>query len=392
MNVFFKSVKSPSSETLPSIRGPRVSETPTPRYTKKHLSGKSIVPSSSVPNFDALPDIKLRNLRHVEVTPTFPQISLSDRVLPRLLPSTISNSSCGKIRAYAANTHQGLTRLYNEDKAIIILKIKSPLNQNRSQWPNCSFFGLYDGHGGKACSNFLRDNLHHYIINDPLFPDSPKQAILRGFSQAESDFLKLAKETNEKAGSCALVVLIVGKMCYVANVGDSRAAISASKGQQAISITRDHKPNDPEEQKRIQENGGSIYYNPSSQNIIYRVSPGRLSVSRTIGDIDAKDPAYGGNQNVLIATPEIKSFKIKKQHDFIMMGCDGVFDVMSTKDVVSTAWNSNLISDDLTASFCRNAVEEIVTQSMKRGSSDNLTAIVIAFGHEDQYRAKSKCA
>ncbi|CAG9335687.1 unnamed protein product [Blepharisma stoltei] len=392
MDVFFKSTKAPSSETLPTLRGPRNSEPPSPKHTRKNFSGKSIMPSCSVSNFDALPDIKLRCLRNIDPTPTYPQIKICERILPHLQPSTISNSSNGKIRAYAANTHQGLTRLYNEDKAVIILKIKSPAAENKVQWPNCSFFGLYDGHGGKACSNFLRENLHHYIINDPLFPEFPKQAILRGFSQAETEFLKLAKETNEKAGSCALVVLIVGKMCYIANLGDSRAVISAYKGQQAISITRDHKPDDPEEQARIYQNGGSIYYNPNSKHIIYRVSPGRLSVSRTIGDIDAKDPAYGGNPYVLSAIPEVKSFKIKKGHDFIMMGCDGIFDVMSSKDVVSAAWNNSLVFDDLTASFCRNGVEAIITQSMRRASSDNLTAIIISFSHENHYRAKSKCA
>ncbi|CAG9335686.1 unnamed protein product [Blepharisma stoltei] len=392
MSALLKSIRSPSSETLPNIRGPRSTQPPSPVCISKNFFGKQFLKSRSELNIDALPDIKLRCFRNLDATPLYHQITFTERGLPQLQPSTTSNSSNGKIRAYAANTHQGLTRLYNEDKAVIKLRVKNPTNQNRALWPNCSFFGLYDGHGGKACSNFLRDNLHHYIINDPLFPDCPKQAILRGFSRAESDFLKLAKENNERAGSCALVVLIVGKICYVANVGDSRAIISGSKGQQAISITRDHKPNDPEEQARIKQNGGSIYCNVNSVNSIYRVSPGQLSVSRTIGDIDAKDPIYGGNPDVLIATPEVKYFKIKKHYDFIMMGCDGIFDVMSTQDVVSTAWNSNPLSNDLTPSFCRNAVEGIVIESMKRRSSDNLTAIMIAFEHGDQFRSKSKCA
>jgi hypothetical protein len=38
------------------------------------------------------------------------------------------------------------------------------------------------------------------------------------------------------------------------------------------------------------------------------VFPGRLSVSRTIGDIEAKDPRYGGNPKCVISTPDIKSF------------------------------------------------------------------------------------
>jgi len=54
--------------------------------------------------------------------------------------------------------------------------------------------------------------------------------------------------------------------------------------------------------------------------IPHRVFPGRLSVSRTIGDVDAKFPKYGGNPNVVIATPDIVSFSLEQDHDFIFLG------------------------------------------------------------------------
>lgn len=65
-----------------------------------------------------------------------------------------------------------------------------------------------------------------------------------------------------------------------------------------------------------------------------RVLPGRLSVSRTFGDAEAKIAKYGGNPNVVVATPEIKSFKITSAHDFIVLGCDGIFDKISNKDAI----------------------------------------------------------
>jgi protein phosphatase 2C family protein 2/3 len=65
-----------------------------------------------------------------------------------------------------------------------------------------------------------------------------------------------------------------------------------------------------------------------------RVLPGRLSVSRTFGDVEAKMTKYGGNPNVVIATPEIKSFRITKDHDFIVLGCDGIFDKLSNHDTI----------------------------------------------------------
>jgi serine/threonine protein phosphatase PrpC len=31
------------------------------------------------------------------------------------------------------------------------------------RWPKCSFFGVFDGHGGSSCAQFLRDNLHFLV-------------------------------------------------------------------------------------------------------------------------------------------------------------------------------------------------------------------------------------
>jgi len=72
-----------------------------------------------------------------------------------------------------------------------------------------------------------------------------------------------------------------------------------------------------------------------------RVFPGRLSVSRTFGDVEAKMQRFGGNPNVVVCVPEIKAFKIDEQeHDFVLMGCDGIFDRLSNRDSIQAVWNS----------------------------------------------------
>ena len=104
-----------------------------------------------------------------------------------------------------------------------------PTNRQAEHWPRCSFFGIYDGHGGSACADYLRDNLHQFVIKEPSFPSNPKEAIRCGFSNAEKKFIELSQNEEgilDKSGSCAIVVLIVEDMCYVANVGDSRALMS----------------------------------------------------------------------------------------------------------------------------------------------------------------------
>ena len=69
-----------------------------------------------------------------------------------------------------------------------------------------------------------------------------------------------------------------------------------------------------------------------------RVSPGKLSVSRTIGDIAAKDPRFGGNPNVIISIPEIKYFDNSDKNDFILIFCDGIYEKLKNKDIIDCIW------------------------------------------------------
>ena len=47
-------------------------------------------------------------------------------------------------------------------------------------WPNIQIFGIYDGHGGSKCAEYLKDNLHNNIINLAEFPQDIPKAIAKG--------------------------------------------------------------------------------------------------------------------------------------------------------------------------------------------------------------------
>lgn len=93
-------------------------------------------------------------------------------------PSKGSIKKIGVIKAFAANTNPGLVRNYNEDRVAIILNILKPVNRNQKEkenenekenerdgeWPAASLFGVYDGHGGYKCADYLRDHLHNYLV------------------------------------------------------------------------------------------------------------------------------------------------------------------------------------------------------------------------------------
>lgn len=305
----------------------------------------------------------------------------------------ISHKEFGIIKAYAAITNEG-KRDYNEDRVSIIYNISKPSNfveTPNNPWPKCSFFGLYDGHGGNGCSDFLRDNLHKFIISEPHFPSNPQKALANGFMKAEKTFLKECEKKKDFSGSCAIVVLIIESRCYVANVGDSRAILSGNNGLKTYALSRDHRPGDEKEYQRILQAGGKIYQTEYENKFFtqtdhppnhiigpLRVQPGKLSVSRTIGDIEAKDSRFGGNSNVIIPTPEIKYFDITENFDFISIGCDGIFEKMKNKQINDFIWNT--VSDNEfpdihnLSGVC---LEKTVDECLKLDSSDNLTMIMI---------------
>ena len=348
-------------------------------------------------------------------------------------PGKVSKKSYGYISAYAANTNQGIVRDYNEDRVSIIININQPNNYNGElPWPKASFFSVFDGHGGHNCAEFLRDNLLNLICNNIYYPSDIENAIKFGFEQVDKLFLSQCVKDGEiidNSGSCALILLIIENKIYIANVGDSRCLISMQNGLIRRDVTRDHKPNYPYEKERILSNGGNIYQTqtPLNQNIEnenqftestqsainennninnlillgpFRVYPGSLSVSRTIGDVSAKLSDFGGNPNVVISEPDIYCFDLEKNDiDFLILGCDGIYDHLTSKDVFNCAWtmidyyrNYNLKIEEKNKNedsqnnekidiytCCANIVDFILKASMSRKSFDNVTCVIVSF-------------
>ena len=346
------------------------------------------------------------------------------------IPGRISSKSFGLINSYAANTNQGIDRNYNDDRVKIMINMNRPANYfKKSPWPLISFFGIFDGHNGDHCADYLRQNLLKYIYTNQNFPKNIEKSIKEAFIKADEDYLKnyaymkdiKNMNTNvnynvdycNNSGSCGLILLIVDTKIYVANVGDSRCIISCQNGKIQKDVTRDHKPEFPYEKKRIYDNGGSIYrnetlfnddYENKSYNKIllgpYRVNPGKLSVSRTIGDAKAKLEKFGGIPNVIIPEPDVYVFDYYKDNiDYFIMGCDGIFDRLKSCEVFQCA---NIILDKTRelldknnkynhsfnttydkkinmSTTCGNIVDMILRASMLRKSYDNVTCIIIAF-------------
>jgi protein phosphatase PTC2/3 len=78
------------------------------------------------------------------------------------------------VKAFAANTNVGTVRKTNEDRISIILNVIQPATKtpklSAEQWPRLQIFGVFDGHGGSKCAEYLKDQLHNNIIIQPEFP------------------------------------------------------------------------------------------------------------------------------------------------------------------------------------------------------------------------------
>jgi serine/threonine protein phosphatase PrpC len=158
-----------------------------------------------------------------------------------------------------------------------------------------------------------------------------------------------------------------------ANVGDSRAVLS--RNHTPVELTRDHKPNDPIEESRIEANGGYVAWcgdkdahgHPVLGTGIYRVN-GNLALSRAIGDRSER-PA-------VTAEPDITMTPITDMDEFLVLATDGLWDVMSSSDVVAFvhALLEAAADDETERDFIASVVVE---EALRRGSWDNITVVIV---------------
>jgi len=165
-----------------------------------------------------------------------------------------------------------------------------------------SVFGVFDGHGGQEVALYVKKHYIKLLTALPSFKSKNyRLALEESFFKIDEQMLtdagmkeltKLAKSSGDDpynpaqlmgsgrsmAGCTATVALITQQEIYCANSGDSRTVLS--KGKKAVDLSVDHKPNDPEEKRRIIAGNGFVEDN--------RVN-GMLALSRAMGDFEYKN-------------------------------------------------------------------------------------------------------
>ncbi|OBS57493.1 hypothetical protein A6R68_11384, partial [Neotoma lepida] len=107
-----------------------------------------------------------------------------------------------------------------------------------------------------------------------------------------------------------------------------------------LSSMQDHKPSNPLEKERIQNAGGSV--------MIQRVN-GSLAVSRALGDFDYKCVhGKGPTEQLVSPEPEVHDIERSEEDDqFIILACDGIWDVMGNEELCDFVRSRLEVTDDL---------------------------------------------
>jgi len=253
-----------------------------------------------------------------------------------------------------------------------------------------SFFGVFDGHGGRSAAIFARDHLYRHLHTALASGMDPAAALTQAYLDTDNAFTAAVRGEDSVAavapapiaptpvlslppadampnrrqhsaslavripaaslppatatvagarsasavlpgsapapalekdtsGTTAVTALIHHETftLYVGNVGDSRAVLSTTSGA-IIPLTNDHKADRADEMERIRRAGGFV---------VHKRVMGELAISRALGDLDFKEPGF----RFVLAHPELAVQRLSQHDDFILLACDGVFDVLSNE-------------------------------------------------------------
>lgn len=323
-------------------------------------------------------------------------------------------------------------RDHMEDATCTVASLPEPLSQK-------ALFAVFDGHGGDRVSKIVAHELPRVIAEcaadvysmleandeDGMSMDSTVEAdekVLRMAMQSMDAMLRKAVRCNcgqnsgalpgtkclacgrparpeamvgmptdivfNYVGSTAVVALVdCGKetplsgrprRITVANCGDSRAVLCRSG--RAVQLSEDHKPELEREKERIEKADGKVERPPGQAFGCYRVDGWGLNLSRALGDFHYKaNDKLPADEQKVIAVPEIQSLTLCDEDEFVVLACDGVFELHTSQDVV------NIVRSELQYGGApRKAAETLVSKSVspdlqktRSRGSDNCSAIVL---------------
>ena len=275
---------------------------------------------------------------------------------------------------------------------------------------------VFDGHGGVEVSRFLKNNLYNTLLQQAPSGSADSSLSQLHIDRSVEDCIGMVTESLKQidelilergdwngVGSTALVAWHyspkkvdsdddddgANRVVILANVGDSRAVLGrvvafvrgnqekSKKKTVVVTLTRDHKPDEPEERRRIEMHGGKVAF---SWDDVPRING--LSLSRAIGDAayrpyvsaepEMRVCSVGANSDVGINKDEEQVVEIELE--FLILATDGLWEVMSPNEAVTMVVSLLQAKKDVPR---KDIPFALVREAFRLGSSDNITVAII---------------
>ncbi|KAG7196068.1 Protein phosphatase 2C 1 [Scheffersomyces spartinae] len=275
---------------------------------------------------------------------------------------------------------------------------------NFAEQVDWGYFAIFDGHAGKETARWCGNNLHNLLESEiaqtcsngdrrsKVLSGDIQQSFCEAFEKADE---LIEKECTGSSGCTAAVAVLVWerkedtdidepmkspgpekestpnakqfefiptsnhkRVLYTSNVGDSRIVIY--RDNKAYRLSYDHKATDLNEIARIRDTGGLILKS--------RVN-GFLAVTRSLGDSYMKD--------LVVGRPFTTSLEISPTDEFIILACDGLWDVISDQkacEFVTECFKSSKDPQRAARLLCQLAMDEATT--------DNVTVMIVRFDED----------
>lgn len=254
------------------------------------------------------------------------------------------------------------SREYQEDEYTCI--------DNLSLNKGSAYFAIFDGHGSDSFSAHASNNTHKLIFASEAYKQGDyTAAILEGLKKEDDELFNKFHRT-ELGGSTATIALIVGNKLYLGNLGDSSSVLAVKEDGylRGYRLSKEHKPNDPEEKKRIESVGGQV----RGDRVIGPFSA--INMSRAIGDFMFKMPLNQQQGDWIASMPHlINPITITPDMQFMILASDGLWNVLENKAVgrVYELFKQGCKPDDI--------ARTLASDCGKVKHADNTTVIVVFF-------------
>lgn len=225
---------------------------------------------------------------------------------------------------------------------------------------SCTLLAVLDGHGGPAAADFVCKSLPHAVSAIANRADVSNAAdTLKATFPAISD--AFIASGNMTSGCTALVGLLCENQVVIANAGDCRALLYA--GGRCEQLTVDHVASNDSERAAAEARGGL------TSQVAGKWRVNGLEVTRALGDARCR-PGVSSD-------PDIITFQIEPHHFFMVLACDGIFDVLSNDEVARL-----VLTTAKDATMC---ARRILSEAFTKGSKDNLTVMVVFLHHVESF-------